>query len=583
MVAALRNWLPAYCRTLPGISRGVAVVREHGERRARPVAIWPDDADCSDAMLELAHAALCGKTSMTRMQTAAGPVDRIAMPITHQGQQLGALVCEADDLTPEGREMLLAQLQRSSPGDHATSGQDDSEAAGYRLAIVLELLATSLTARTAQGAAMALVTEMATRLGCNRVSYGRRVRGRLRVLAVSHNALLDRRTNLARAIEAAMEEACEQAATIAYPDRGEHEVADREHRALARLQGNSNIVTVLLAHEQQIVGALTLERQGQTPFDESVLELCESLGLVIGPLLELRYRDDQPLFRKAGAAARHTLTTICGPRYPGRKLLGAVTIAFLTWLSVASGTYRITAAAVIEGSITRAIVAPMDGFVGGAFARPGDRLEEGTLMARIDDREIKLELTKWESELAQLRKQHRGARAARDRARTAIANAEIARAEAQVELLESQLARTELRAPFSGIVVAGDLSQLLGSPVERGAVLFEIAPLDDYRVVLEIDERDVAALAVGQRGRLALAGLPGRRLDLTIEQITPVARAEDERNFFRVDARLKQSNETLRPGMAGFAKIDAGERRLVWIWTHRVVDWLRLALWRWQP
>ncbi len=34
-----------------------------------------------------------------------------------------------------------------------------------------------------------------------------------------------------------------------------------------------------------------------------------------------------------------------------------------------------------------------------------------------------------------------------------------------------------------------------------------------------------------------------------------------------------------RPGMTGLAQIDAGERRIFWIWTHRVVDSLRLKLW----
>jgi hypothetical protein len=33
--------------------------------------------------------------------------------------------------------------------------------------------------------------------------------------------------------------------------------------------------------------------------------------------------------------------------------------------------------------------------------------------------------------------------------------------------------------------------------------------------------------------------------------------------------------------MAGIAKIDAGRRRLFWIWTHGLFDWLRLWVWSW--
>ena len=35
--------------------------------------------------------------------------------------------------------------------------------------------------------------------------------------------------------------------------------------------------------------------------------------------------------------------------------------------------------------------------------------------------------------------------------------------------------------------------------------------------------------------------------------------------------------------MTGSGKIEIGERRLLWIWTHRFTDWLRVGLWRWLP
>jgi hypothetical protein len=35
--------------------------------------------------------------------------------------------------------------------------------------------------------------------------------------------------------------------------------------------------------------------------------------------------------------------------------------------------------------------------------------------------------------------------------------------------------------------------------------------------------------------------------------------------------------------MEGVAKVEVGERKLWWVWTHTLVDWLRLATWRWLP
>ena len=81
------------------------------------------------------------------------------------------------------------------------------------------------------------------------------------------------------------------------------------------------------------------------------------------------------------------------------------------------------------------------------------------------------------------------------------------------------LERAQLRAPFESLVVSGDLSQSIGAPVERGKVLFEVAPLDAYRVILEVDERDIAEVADGQEGHLVLSAFPNEPLPFTVHSL----------------------------------------------------------------
>jgi hypothetical protein len=88
---------------------------------------------------------------------------------------------------------------------------------------------------------------------------------------------------------------------------------------------------------------------------------------------------------------------------------------------------------------------------------------------------------------------------------------------------------------------------------------------------------------MNQQGILALEGMPGDPLPLTLTKITPVTVAEEGRNSFRVEARLTELNQELRPGMEGVAKIETGRRSLVWIWTRSVIEWLRLAAWKYLP
>jgi multidrug resistance efflux pump len=162
-----------------------------------------------------------------------------------------------------------------------------------------------------------------------------------------------------------------------------------------------------------------------------------------------------------------------------------------------------------------------------------------------------------------------------------VLDAQVAQARAELDLTEARLARTQLIAPFDAVVTEGDWSQRQGAPVERGDVLFELAPLDGYRIVLEVEERDISHVHQGQAGALALTALPGEPLPLTVRRIIPITVAEDGRTFFRVEADLEAPREGLRPGMEGVAKLDAGERQRIQAWSRPVVDALGLWLWRW--
>jgi hypothetical protein len=76
--------------------------------------------------------------------------------------------------------------------------------------------------------------------------------------------------------------------------------------------------------------------------------------------------------------------------------------------------------------------------------------------------------------------------------------------------------------------------------------------------------------------------MPERTFTLTIRNITAIAKAENNKNIFRVEASLDNVPNLLRPGMEGIGKINAGNKSLLWIWTHATLDWLRLWVWSWS-
>jgi RND family efflux transporter MFP subunit len=328
---------------------------------------------------------------------------------------------------------------------------------------------------------------------------------------------------------------------------------------------------------------LVLERGSERAFDAETVSVAEATGALVGPMLDGLRREDRWIGAKLADSLRAGISSVFGPGPAIAKAIASSVALVLLFFAVARGDHRVTAQVVLEAELQRAAVAPFSGYLAEAPRRAGELVKQGDLLARLDDRELRLERLRWQSELEQLVKQNRQGLAERDAAKVRILSAGIDRASAQLALLDDQLGRTRVTAPFDGIIVNGDLSQELGSPVERGDVMFEVAPEGRFRIVLKVDESDVRHVAVGQEGQLALAAAPDSPLAFTVTQVTPVSTAEEGNNTFRVEAALEDELESLRPGMEGVGKIEVGRRRLIWIWTHEAFDWLRLALWRWLP
>ena len=417
----------------------------------------------------------------------------------------------------------------------------------------LDLLAAVGAQPRLQGMAIALANELATRLRCDRVSMGIvRRNGTVRLHAMSHSATFKREGRLVDAIENAMEEAIEQRRCVAYPPLPVTERAvTMAHRALAenaKVPGASAMSVVLADGRGKLIGALTFERHRAEPFTRETLQLVEAIAALLGPQVGLQLRANRLVAGRLIDRVGDDFAALFGPRRPGLKLGAVGSVALALALIFAQGEHRVTAKSVLEAELQRAAVAPFDGFIRAAPVRAGDTVQSGDLLAALDDRDLVLDRLKWRAERDKLLQRHREALAKHDRSNLVVLEPQIRQAESQLALAEEKLARARILAPFDGIVVSGDLSQMLGSPVEKGKMLFEIAPLNSYRLIVQVDERDVRHIALGQSGTVALAGMPGDPLPLTLSKITPVTVAEEGRNSFRVEARLSEVGRHLRPG-----------------------------------
>lgn len=581
-------WLAILCLQVPRV-RGALVLLAEADRSFVPAAFWPDAGRNLMHLGPAAQAALTQRRGVVLPGTGgegstASLATHVAYPLEVEGELQGAVVL---DLTPRPEAEVQLALRLLHWGsawliDHFRRQLVLRERQLVaRLSLATDTVATALQEERLGAACLAVVNDLAARLDCQRVALGFEQGGSVRVQAISHTATFDARTDFVRLLAEAMDEVWDLDLSVVHPPRQSDSVPGLAHAALSAARQDSAVLSVPLRNDGVMVGALTFERARERPFGEEELALCEALGTLLGSVLDLKRQQERSWRERATAAWRHVSTSLFGPDHPGLKLLSALGVAVLLFFSLVDATYRVSAKTVVEGEVQRALAAPFQGFVAESFVRPGDRVRAGQPLARLDDRDLKLEQLRWRAEVEQAQRRYRQAAAASDRAAMAVTSAQVDQARAQLTLTEERIARALVTAPFDGIVVQGDLSQQLGSPVEQGKLLFEVAPLDAYRVILQVDERNIGDVQLGQRGELALSGLPYERLPFTVERITPISVPQDGRNHFRVEARLDPSSVVLRPGLEGIGKVEVGERRLIWIWTHPFVDWLRLWAWKW--
>jgi hypothetical protein len=118
--------------------------------------------------------------------------------------------------------------------------------------------------------------------------------------------------------------------------------------------------------------------------------------------------------------------------------------------------------------------------------------------------------------------------------------------------------------------------------VQKGEVLFAVAPTDEYRVDLQVRESRIADVQLGMRGTLFLSARPDRGLPFSVHRLTPRVVAEDGRSHFVVEALLDEAPDSgLQPGMQGIGKVEIGQAGLAAIWSRDLREWLRLLVWSW--
>jgi multidrug resistance efflux pump len=451
---------------------------------------------------------------------------------------------------------------------------------------LLALFSTLLAKKSVEESYPILLDTLQTHFDCQRVFFGK-VRGRhCQLEAISELGEIKREADLIHTLESYMDSvlvATEQAREDkakskelssnsaefqpeSPKDLGKNLLEDKLKTSIRALTGAEQVLSLPISTDKKTLAILVFLWSKQ-PAD-SILSEIRQLSLPLGFLLDTLRRATPNFITEIFTKSDTPLL---------RRLIITLILACILAILSIPASHKLSGNVVIEPSVRRFVSAPFNGILKHTVRKSGDKVSAGEILARLDEKEIEWNLTGLTADRNRAKKQKDIHAAQNNRADVQMAELEIERLESRIALLEYQIDNLEIKSPIEGIVIRGDLKQVEGSPVTKGQVLFEIAPLDSMRVELAVIAEDVVYIRHGMPIKMKLEAYPLEQWFLEVNIIHPRSTVKGAGSVFIVEANLKNADGKLRPGMQGKGKVIADKHILGWILFHRV--WEKIILW----
>ena len=233
------------------------------------------------------------------------------------------------------------------------------------------------------------------------------------------------------------------------------------------------------------------------------------------------------------------------------------------------------------------VPAPIEGQLVEVFVLPGDSVEEGQLLARLDRGPAEVAFHVAKAELQAARARVSEAQAAAQRATEALerterlaeknlasesaletARSEMAQSRAAVQAVQAERAAALKRASLRGRerdrtdIVAPRAGLVLEVPPHTGMIvgprnrLFRIgAPVDRMHIAAPIGEADIGDVTVGFGAKFEVPTYPGQVFKATVKHISPNPRTEYGAIFYDVKLATENLEHLLLPGMTAQVRI----------------------------
>jgi len=190
----------------------------------------------------------------------------------------------------------------------------------------------------------------------------------------------------------------------------------------------------------------------------------------------------------------------------------------------------------------------------------GKAVKKGDLLARLDDREVRAQLTELKAREEFARRElsrvteliGRGSATTQSHERASMDLRQIQ------GLISVQMERIEdyvIVSPMDGVVLRRDGE--IGEIAEAGQILYRVGVPKPLRITAEVNEEDIPRVALGQKVLLRTDAFPDHPLDGSISEITPMG--DSAAKTYRIRIALPDDTP-LKPGMSVEANVVTREK-----------------------
>jgi membrane fusion protein, multidrug efflux system len=223
-----------------------------------------------------------------------------------------------------------------------------------------------------------------------------------------------------------------------------------------------------------------------------------------------------------------------------------------------------TGTAPVESDRKAFVMPKVQGEIRQVLADEGQRVRAGQLLARLDGDKLRLEVALNEATMNKLDRDYKRNLELQQKGLVSAVSLdnlkyELDAAKANWELARLQLSYCDIRSPINGTVTqrldvmkVGNTVTPVGGVIEStDSSMFVVEDLDTLMLRVNVPERELAKLSVGQSAELTFDAVPSRTFAGTISLISPYVNADTA--TFAVRIHVTETGGLLRPGM--FARV----------------------------